>query len=100
MAPGQEIGMREAVLAAAVGAAFAFSGLAASAGEVPSDTLTGAEAFGSWEQAKPGVTRLIKPSDLPPPFNTKSASNSPGQADKPADAKPLVPEGFTVSEFA
>lgn len=91
--------MRVSILIAA-SAGLAFSAAGAAAGEVPGDTLTGAKAFGSWEQAKPGVTRLIKPSDLPPPFNTKSASNSPGQADKPADAKPLVPQGFAVTEFA
>ncbi len=91
---------RGATSLAAFTAAFLASGAALAAGEMPADMLTGAKAFGSWEQAKPGVTRLIKPSDLPPPFNTKSASNAPGQAAKPADARPQVPDGFTVSEFA
>jgi len=75
------------------------SSLAATDG-LPPDTLTGGKAFGSWEQAKPGVTRLIRPSDLPPPFETKSASNAPAQETKSADAKPQVPEGFTVDELA
>lgn len=91
--------MRETILLAAVTAAFAFS-VAAQAGDAPIDTLTGSKAFGSWEEQKPGVTRLITPGDLPPPFNTKSASNAPGQVDRPDDAKPQVPGGFTVAEFA
>jgi glucose/arabinose dehydrogenase len=91
--------MREMTLIAAV-AAFAFSSTAATAGDVPADVLTGAKAFGGWEQAKPGVTRFIRPSELPPPFITKSASNAPDQVEKPADAKPQVPDGFTVTEFA
>src|SRR6186713_1154402 len=82
-------------------AAFVLSGTSFAATDgLPADTLTGGKAFGSWEQAKPGVTRLIRPTDLPPPFDTESASNSPGQASKPADARPQVPEGFTVTEFA
>jgi glucose/arabinose dehydrogenase len=93
--------MRQTGLAAATLAAFMVSGnsFAASDGQ-PADTLTGAKAFGSWEQARPGVTRLIRPADLPPPFDTGSASNGPGQVRRPADAKPQVPEGFSVTEFA
>jgi glucose/arabinose dehydrogenase len=94
--------MRQTMLTAALTAAFVCSGaaaLAAGARNSP-EPLTGAKAFGSWEQSKPGVTRLIRPSDLPPPFQTKSASNAPGMANKPADAMPNVPEGFNVTQLA
>jgi glucose/arabinose dehydrogenase len=94
--------MRQVIQSAAFVAAFALSGAAAFAASTQTSekTLTGAEAFGSWEQAKPGVVRLIKPSDLPAPYATESASNAPDQAARPAGAMPEVPEGFRVSEFA
>ena len=37
-----------------------------------------------------------KPSDLPQPYATKSASNAPGLVARPADAEPKVPDGFKV----
>ena len=43
--------------------------------------LTGKAAFTDWTGSKPGVTRLIRPEDLPAPFVTKSASNAPGLVD-------------------
>jgi glucose/arabinose dehydrogenase len=63
-------------------------------------TLVGKDAFVTWKEAKPGVRYLIKPGDLPEPFATKSASNAPGTVDRPADAKPTVPDGFTVDLLA
>ncbi len=62
--------------------------------------LKGKDAYGGWEQAKPGTSRLIRPEDLPEPYATRSASNSPGTVEKPADAMPVAPEGFTVTEWA
>jgi glucose/arabinose dehydrogenase len=91
--------MRHAIQPAAFVAAFALSTTAAFAANTDK-TLTGAEAFGSWEQAKPGVTRLIKPEDLPAPYATESASNAPDQAARPEGGMPQVLEGFRVSEFA
>src|SRR5690606_23444608 len=64
------------------------------------DTLVGPDAFTSWEDSRPGVTRLIRPEDLPEPFLTKSASNAPGLAAMPADAMPEVPPGFAVEMVA
>lgn len=64
------------------------------------DVLTGAAAFTDWQASKPGVTRLIRPTDLPAPFVTKSASNAPGLSAMPADAKPDVPKGFAVEMVA
>jgi glucose/arabinose dehydrogenase len=84
-----------ALLSATVIAASYFTG-----GAWAQDTLTGQAAFGGWEQNAPGVRRLIKPEDLPAPFATKSASNAPALVDMPADAKPAVPDGFTITKIA
>lgn len=82
------------VLAAAVGAvalpaSFAFG-----------QTLTGEQAFVTWQEAAPGVRYLIKPGDLPPPFETESASNAPGIVPMPEGAMPQVPQGFKAELVA
>ena len=48
--------------------------------------LTGQAAFGGWEDSLPGVWRHIVPTDLPPPFETPSASNAPGLIARPDGA--------------
>ncbi|RVA30887.1 sorbosone dehydrogenase family protein, partial [Mesorhizobium sp. M7D.F.Ca.US.004.03.1.1] len=58
--------------------------------------LKGAAAFGDWRADRPGVRRLIRPNDLPKPYATKSASNSAGLAERPAGAKPKLPQGFSA----
>ncbi len=72
----------------------------ASAQAASDKVLTGTDAFGAWTDNDPGVRRLIKPSDLPMPFATESASNAPGLIPMPADAKPKVLDGFTVTMLA
>jgi glucose/arabinose dehydrogenase len=62
--------------------------------------LTGEAAFGDWHKDSPGVRRLIKPSDLPPPFVTESAANRPDTISMPEGAKPKAPEGFSVELVA
>ncbi|RWA60048.1 sorbosone dehydrogenase family protein [Mesorhizobium sp.] len=62
--------------------------------------LTGKKAFGDWKADRPGVRRLIKPDDLQQPSLAGSSSNSAGLADRPADAKPAVPAGFSVELIA
>jgi glucose/arabinose dehydrogenase len=42
----------------------------------------------------------IRPSDLPPPFETRSASNPPGVTPRPEEAAPDAPEGYRVNLFA
>ncbi len=56
--------------------------------------LIGQDAFGSWQDNKPGVWRKIGAGDLPQPYATSSASNAPGLARRPPDAVPQVPPGF------
>jgi len=62
--------------------------------------LTGAAAFGDWRSDAPGVRRLIRVEDLPGPFATSSARNSPRVVPRPADALPRAPEGWRVDLFA
>ena len=59
-----------------------------------------ADDSGQWRHAAPGVSYHIKIDDLPKPFATGSAGNSPKVTDRPPDAMPSVPPGFTVKLFA
>jgi glucose/arabinose dehydrogenase len=60
--------------------------------------LKGKAAFGSWQQDKPGLRRLIKPQDLPPAG--KSTPNFSEVAPMPPGVKPRVPAGFLVEMVA
>jgi glucose/arabinose dehydrogenase len=62
--------------------------------------LVGPAAFGDWRSDAPGVRRLIRVEDLPGPFATPSARNSPRVVRRPADARPKAPEGWRVDLFA
>ncbi len=62
--------------------------------------LIGQDAFGSWQDNKPGVWRKIGAGDLPLPYATKSASNAPGLARLPASEVPEVPPGFKAELVA
>ncbi|WP_181183003.1 sorbosone dehydrogenase family protein [Mesorhizobium sp. B3-2-1] len=73
---------------------------AALAQQADQPVLKGPAAFGDWRADKPGVRRLIKPEDLPRPYVTKSASNSAGLTDRPQDAKPQLPPGFSAELVA
>jgi glucose/arabinose dehydrogenase len=65
------------------------------------ETKIGKAAFGDWKDDQPGARRHIRASDLPPAKLRKDVvANFPGEAEKPADAKPQVPEGFTVEMVA
>ncbi|RZK90397.1 MAG: sorbosone dehydrogenase family protein [Methylobacterium sp.] len=63
-------------------------------------TLTGAAAFGDWRNDAPGVQRFIRPGDLPPPYASRSSSNSSDIARRPDATTLRVPPGFSVSLFA
>jgi glucose/arabinose dehydrogenase len=51
-------------------------------------------------QEMPGKTFEIRPSDLPRPFATPSAGNSPDRVRRPAGAEPWVPPGYRANLFA
>ena len=71
-------------------------------GTVSTDkVLTGQEALsGDWSTDAPGLRRLIKAKDLPPPYATDSAGNGPRVVPRPDGAMLKVPAGFKVEEYA
>lgn len=77
------------LLIACTGAALAQSGV-----------REGKEAYGSWQQDKPGTVRLIRPKDLPQPGATASAANVSRVVARPSGAVPQVPPGFKIELFA
>jgi hypothetical protein len=79
-----------------VASVFAGPGLGHALAE--SGPLVGAAAFGDWRADKPGVSRLIRPEDLPPPGH--SSANVSHIVPRPAGALPQVPAGFKVALFA
>jgi glucose/arabinose dehydrogenase len=76
--------------------AFAATGAAAADGKV----LKGSEAFTSWEADAPGVTRLITPADIPPPFATKDISNGAEEVARTDKDVPKVGAGFKADLVA
>src|SRR6267378_5747220 len=62
--------------------------------------LTGAAAYGDWHSDAPGVRRRITPADMPPPYETASASRYPTVVARPADAWPKAPPGFVIELLA
>jgi glucose/arabinose dehydrogenase len=59
-----------------------------------------AHVYGDWTQSAPGVIWHIRPSDMPPPYATRPASNFSRIIPRPADAPLHLPPGFKVSAFA
>jgi glucose/arabinose dehydrogenase len=62
--------------------------------------LIGSAAFGDWRTDKPGLSRLIKPEDLPKPGATPSSANVSRVVPRPPSALPEVPPGFKIELFA
>ena len=59
-----------------------------------------ASVFDDWRQDKPGRRHKIGLSDLPPPYETRSAGSPPREVKRPVGTKPKAPDGFTVTLFA
>jgi glucose/arabinose dehydrogenase len=74
--------------------AFAGEALAQSA------PLVGNAAFGDWQADKPGVSRLIRPEELPRPGATPSSANVSRVVRRPPGISPRVPAGFKIELFA
>ncbi|HVZ30067.1 MAG TPA: PQQ-dependent sugar dehydrogenase [Asticcacaulis sp.] len=53
-----------------------------------------------WHKDAPGVRHHVGPKDLPAPFATESAGNSPVFSAPPADFLPKVPAGFGITVFS
>jgi glucose/arabinose dehydrogenase len=64
------------------------------AGAAFGQVLKGQAAFGDWQSDKPGVRRLLTPQDLPPV--SAPTYGAVEIAPMPANAKPLVPDGFSA----
>jgi glucose/arabinose dehydrogenase len=56
--------------------------------------------FTDYRYEAPGKVRKITLNDLPEPYATESAGNSPELAPRPEGAWPKVPEGFKVDQYA
>jgi glucose/arabinose dehydrogenase len=61
---------------------------------------TGSDAFTSYQTESPGTFRKITVADLPKPYATESASNSPTLVPRPANAWPKTVPGFAVQLYA
>ena len=61
--------------------------------------LTGSAAMGDWAADRPGLRRKLGVADLPAPYATPSAGNSPSVVKAPRGALPKVPPGFSVDIF-
>jgi glucose/arabinose dehydrogenase/cytochrome c2 len=52
-----------------------------------------------WQRQAPGAQHLIKVTDLPKPYASRSAGNGPQVVSSPTNAAPAVPPGFAVKLF-
>lgn len=62
--------------------------------------ISGPAAFGDWRGDSPGVQRLIRPADVPPPYATRSASDGPSVVARPAGTLPRALPGWRVTQVA
>ena len=62
--------------------------------------LVGTAAFGDWRSDRPGLSRIIRPDDLPKPGATPSVANFPRIIARAPNAAPQAPAGFKVELFA
>jgi glucose/arabinose dehydrogenase len=67
---------------------------------VAQSARTPSVTFGDYRQDAPGVAHHITETDLPPPYATDSAGNSPHIVPPPLGVLPQVPTGFKVSRYA
>jgi glucose/arabinose dehydrogenase len=56
--------------------------------------------FTDFRYESPGTTRKITVADLPQPYESKSAGNSPEVVARPANVWPVAPAGFKVEMYA
>jgi glucose/arabinose dehydrogenase len=81
-------------------AAAVFAGAGVGDALAQSAPLLGPAAFGDWRADRPGVSRQIKPEDLPRPGATPSSANVSNVVPRPPATLPQVPAGFKVELFA
>ena len=93
-----DIGMSKFIRSLWLSASFFVAGAGHGLGQ--SEPLAGAAAFGDWRADRPGLSRIIRPDDLPKPGATPSVANFPHVIQRPPNALPQVPAGFKVELFA
>ncbi|HVX67798.1 MAG TPA: sorbosone dehydrogenase family protein [Bryobacteraceae bacterium] len=86
---------RSAAFLAASGGAAVLCVLPTTAQQPPKRVI-----FADYRQQEPGTVHKITVADLPEPFRTKSAENSPRVVPRPAKAWPRALPGFTVNQYA
>ena len=69
-------------------------------GDTGDQALTGQQAYGDWHGDAPGRRRRLVPQDMPAPFASPSASNTPAVVEPPGNLVPKVPAGYSVQRFA
>ena len=57
-----------------------------------SEPLGGAAAFGDWRSDRPGLSRIIRPDDLPKPGATPSVANFPHVTSDPRTPSRTFPQ--------
>ncbi|MFN2477533.1 MAG: sorbosone dehydrogenase family protein [Chthoniobacterales bacterium] len=63
--------------------------------------IGGKDAIGAdWTKDAPGVRHRITQKDLPPPYQTESATNDADVIKQPAGAQLHVPAGFQIEQYA
>lgn len=56
--------------------------------------------YDDWEEAAPGTSHLIRPSDMPAPNPSEAVAAPAKIVERPKKAWPKVPQGFAVSAYA
>lgn len=80
--------------------AFLLSASLLLAGPVVAEPLQGPAAFGDWRADAPGVSRLIRPTDLPALGASRASASSARVVRPPEGASLRAPPGFTVAPYA
>jgi glucose/arabinose dehydrogenase len=81
-------------------AAVVFAGAGVGHALAQKGPLVGSAAFGDWRADRLGVSRLIKPDDLPRPGATPSSATASHVVPRPAATIPQAPAGFKVELLA
>jgi len=92
--------MKPHILGVALIGAAASLATAVYAAQTSGTVLKGSAAFGDWTSDKPGLTRHITPTDIPPPAPGEHVRNNSQVDARPAGATLQTMPGFTATEFA